>query len=387
MFPPYRPTYVAFVDDPTRRSKFRRHRSIQERKRDLPDQLSSQIKSSNPTLGSKRRHDEDAFESTLATLKRSRFELLGLSQTELDCRLLVEKRNKNDNAYTSPPVSPTKGDLIQVVATQANTTSDLTGRSAYDFSFHSSSEHRPRVGSSSLGEWTTQDDTENWTWNRSDRLSLVDTHHLDSPHGVFSFTAGSHLPQQVGEVTSLAVVKAPRNSLSVEDRKRFFTETPSLSLKMKMENWVSDVYEELQVLRSDGECWLHPCPPPPKPNGRAYGTIARRFSWRNGKSHTLTVNFGIVALALQGFLTEDQKEGFIDRSWHLSHLCGNWTCCNWRHHTVEPRITNVKRNACFRRDDGCEHQPPCMKHLKRRDLLPVMELVSDEVSVEGVSGA
>ncbi|MCJ1248654.1 hypothetical protein MMC30_005872 [Trapelia coarctata] len=378
MFPPYRPTHVAFIDGPTRRPKFRKHGPLQEGMRELPDQLSSQMNSSDPSLGSKRRHDEAPSE--LPT-KRSKYQLLGSSQRELDLYALVQEGNQNVDAYSSPPVSPKKSDCIQEVATKVNTTSNLTKHSKFGTSSASSLEHHPRLGSSSSQNLTTQDPTGDRTSNGTDGPSLADTLHLDTSPGVFSFTAGSQLPQQAEEVTSLTVVKAPRNSLPVEDRKRFFLETPTYSLKVKLEKWVSAVYKELGLPRSDDECWLHPCPPSPKPNGRAYGTIARRFSWRDGKSHNLTVNFGIVALTMQGHLVEDQKEGFITKSWHLSHLCGNWTCCNSRHHTVEPRSTNIKRNACFRKDHGCEHQPPCMKHLKRRDLLPMRELVSDKVSV------
>ena len=311
---------------------------------------------------------------------------MGLSESEPDSLALVEDANNDVSAYISPPVSPTKRDFIKVVATKANHTSNGTGRFAFESHFNTPLERRPQIGSSSLQDWTTPNDTETWTWDKIDGLFLVDTNQYNGAHGVLSFTAGSQLPQQVEESASLTVVKTPRNTLAVEDRKRFFIETPTYTLKVKLENWVSSVYQELDASRSDEECWLHPCPPLPKPNGRAYGTIHRRFSWRNGRSHTLTVNFGLAALAVKGSMTEDQKEGFIGKSWHLSHLCGNWTCCNSHHHTVEPRSTNVKRNACFRRDHGCEHQPPCMKHLKRRDLQPVREVSNEEVSVQGVPG-
>ena len=64
-------------------------------------------------------------------------------------------------------------------------------------------------------------------------------------------------------------------------------------------------------------------------------------------------------------MTEGQRLGYINEAWHLSHLCGNWTCCNWKHFTVEPGVVNVGRNSCFMYAGGCNHEPRCMKHLKR----------------------
>lgn len=69
-------------------------------------------------------------------------------------------------------------------------------------------------------------------------------------------------------------------------------------------------------------------------------------------------------LLINDLMTKDQKQGFIDHRWHLSHLCGNWTCFNWHHMTVEPGSINVGRNGCFPYKNTCKHDPPCMKSKK-----------------------
>jgi hypothetical protein len=63
-------------------------------------------------------------------------------------------------------------------------------------------------------------------------------------------------------------------------------------------------------------------------------------------------------------MNKQQKDGFINKQWHLSHLCGNWTCLNPAHTTVEPGNINLSRNNCFSHRSGCLHTPPCMKDKK-----------------------
>ena len=168
--------------------------------------------------------------------------------------------------------------------------------------------------------------------------------------------------------TVVPIPKAPKDNLPVKDRKRFFIETPATALAGAMTKWVSNIYNILDPWRSDEECWLHPGPPPPsRKTGRAHGSIRYNFGWKNdNSSHSLSVSFGVVAWIAESFLTEAQKSGFINEGWRLSHLCGNWTCCNWRHFTIEPGTINVRRNSCFKYRNGCTHNPPCMKHLTRR---------------------
>ena len=168
---------------------------------------------------------------------------------------------------------------------------------------------------------------------------------------------------------------AQKETVNVSDRKRFFMYTPTDVMKEKMKKYVYDTYRLFDSMRSD-DCWLHPWPPPARRNGRRNGrpegTIQCGFNWKDSfGSHKLNVNVGFLALIVEGQLTEEQMEGYVNESWHLSHLCGNWICCNWRHMTVESGRTNISRNRCFKSVGYCSHEPPCMKHWKRRLLITV----------------
>lgn len=62
----------------------------------------------------------------------------------------------------------------------------------------------------------------------------------------------------------------------------------------------------------------------------------------------------------------NQQYGWAYRGWDLSHLCGNWTCCNWRHVVLEPHVINMDRNKCFfNMNVQCRHIPACMVDLKK----------------------
>lgn len=161
--------------------------------------------------------------------------------------------------------------------------------------------------------------------------------------------------------------KTPKDTLSLQDRKSFFIHSPTPALESAMAKWVSEIDSVLDQFREEDDCWLHPSPPPPRPNGRASGCLKRDFYWADERGrHKITINFGVIALIVQDRLTERQKDGWIMHSWHLSHLCGNWTCCNWRHFTVEPGIVNITRNSCFMHRSGCVHNPKCMKEKKQQ---------------------
>ncbi|KAI9875698.1 MAG: hypothetical protein M1830_008085 [Pleopsidium flavum] len=179
--------------------------------------------------------------------------------------------------------------------------------------------------------------------------------------------------------------KTPKDTLSVEHRKSFFIHSPTSAMKSTMAKCVSEVQSVFPQSREEDECWLHPSPPPLRSNGRASGCLKRDFRWADELGrHKITVNFGVIALIVEDRLTESQKEGWIMQSWHLSHLCGNWTCCNWRHFTVEPGGVNITRNACFMHRSGCEHSPKCMKEKKQQlnQTARVLELEEDYQAFE-----
>lgn len=128
---------------------------------------------------------------------------------------------------------------------------------------------------------------------------------------------------------------------------------------------------------------LHPNPGGLLRSGNYNQVIACRYQWKDATGlHFIRVNFGIVALIINSHLTTAQKEGFIQDAWHLSHLCGNWICCNWRHHTVEPGPVNIGRNACFNSSEPCRHNPPCLKHKKVVLNLPTSPLTPSKAIAE-----
>ena len=170
---------------------------------------------------------------------------------------------------------------------------------------------------------------------------------------------------------------AQKDTVNVSDRKRHFMYNPTDAMMEKMKKYVRDAYRLFDGMRSN-DCWLSPCPPPPCKNGRPRGTIQCGFVWKDSSGdHKLKVNFGLVALIVRNQITEGQMKGYVKESWHLSHLCGNWTCCNWRHMTVESGRINNSRNQCFPSHGHCSHEPPFMKLRKRQ--FPVTLEVSNNI--------
>ncbi|PMD14444.1 hypothetical protein NA56DRAFT_378357 [Hyaloscypha hepaticicola] len=164
--------------------------------------------------------------------------------------------------------------------------------------------------------------------------------------------------------------KEPLNKATCRERKRIVVSSnrpPCLTRAMCQ--WVDSTNYLLDPFRDDDECWFHPSPPPGhlSMNGilRPCGKLQKKFNWkdRNGK-HSLVLNFGIASKLVNHKMTKQQKDGFINKQWHLSHLCGNWTCLNPTHTTVEPGNINISRNNCFSHRSGCLHNPPCMKDKK-----------------------
>ena len=153
--------------------------------------------------------------------------------------------------------------------------------------------------------------------------------------------------------------------MSITDRKRFFIYTPTDAMKEAMQIHVSKVYQLFPPTRNISDCMLHPNPRGLLKNGKYNQKIVCNYQWKDASGiHNIGVNFGVVALIVNYRLTAAQKEGFIKEAWHLSHLCGNWICCNWRHHTVEPGPVNCGRNGCFNSSEQCKHDPSCMKEKK-----------------------
>jgi hypothetical protein len=181
-------------------------------------------------------------------------------------------------------------------------------------------------------------------------------------------------------------VKSPLNKLSCRERKRIVVSSnrpPSLTKAMNQ--WVIKTQHLLDPFREDSDCWFHPTPPAGRPNAagilRPCGRIQKTFTWhdRNGK-HSIVLNYGIVHKLVNYKMNKQQKDGFINKQWHLSHLCGNWTCLNPGHTTVEPGSINIKRNNCFSHRSGCPHDPECKKE-KKVPLGPDGKLIDHNASI------
>ena len=177
------------------------------------------------------------------------------------------------------------------------------------------------------------------------------------------------------QVTIAAVQRkrsTPNEPTTIVERKHSFIYNPTKELTCARSRYVSSILSLFGPKRDHSECWFHPLPPKAAVGGRSrnIGRIAKHFTW--GKStpkYRLQVNYGILVLLEKRAISSEQVDGFVSKGWHLSHLCGNWTCCNWTHFTVESAVLNVKRNGCLR-DLGrrCTHYPQCLKELKQFPL-------------------
>lgn len=170
--------------------------------------------------------------------------------------------------------------------------------------------------------------------------------------------------------TTISHLKQPLNKISCRERKRIIVSpgrppnvTKAMTAWVKKTNWLLDPFRE------DDDCWFHPSPRPPRigPGSihRPVGKLQKVFMWQDrGGKHTIVLNFGIAVKLINYQMTKQQQDGFINKQWHLSHLCGNWTCLNPAHTTVEPGYVNISRNNCFSHRSGCLHTPKCLKDKK-----------------------
>ncbi|CAD6575323.1 MAG: hypothetical protein ASARMPREDX12_007223 [Alectoria sarmentosa] len=223
--------------------------------------------------------------------------------------------------------------------------------------------HEPQAPKVSEGFRVLPSDQESSGFSKNRQLDLRHMWHEPLANFASDYTdAGSD------SVARKITRKFKSDSMTIVERKHFFIYNPTDGMKAAAKNFFSDIYQLLDMSGSIDDCRLHPTPP--QFNGKAAGTISFGFNWGDDcGSHRLSVNWGIIALVVCQQLTHAQMDGFINRSWQLSHLCGNWTCCNWRHFTVESGPVNCSRNGCFNSPGKCTHNPPCMKEKKRQLLV------------------
>lgn len=166
------------------------------------------------------------------------------------------------------------------------------------------------------------------------------------------------------------------NQLSCQERKRLVISTRPAKLIQDLKAWLASTTQLLDPFLEDAECWLHPSPPPPRltKNGLLISrrSISKRFTFTSPsphapvqlQTHSLTIPYGIAHHLVYHTLTLQRQDGWINQTWQNSHLCGNWTCLNPKHLTVESAGVNGSRNNCFSHRRGCFHQPVCLKDYK-----------------------
>lgn len=160
---------------------------------------------------------------------------------------------------------------------------------------------------------------------------------------------------------------------SIEQRKKFFLDTPTDSMRESMKKHYNAVVLLFDTAKSGDDCWLHPYPPE-KQDGTPRGVISLPYRWRDdlNRIHVYSPNFGIIARILNCGLSKEEIEGVIYNAWHASHRCGNSTCCNWKHFKIEPGPVNSSRNGCLRHGSlshVCTHTPVCLTEKTRKLLL------------------
>ncbi|XMA15048.1 hypothetical protein WAI453_007839 [Rhynchosporium graminicola] len=171
-------------------------------------------------------------------------------------------------------------------------------------------------------------------------------------------------------ISTSSDIKTPRNIVSCKERKRIavsYNRPPKITKAMS--DWVTSTNWLLDPFREEDDCWFHPSPPSARLSVtgvlRPVGKLQRRFAWKDcGGKHSIALNYGIAVKLINFQMTKQQQDGFINKQWHLSHLCGNWTCLNPVHTTVEPGPVNINRNSCFSHRSGCLHSPKCLKNKK-----------------------
>ncbi|KAF1983872.1 hypothetical protein K402DRAFT_456338 [Aulographum hederae CBS 113979] len=170
----------------------------------------------------------------------------------------------------------------------------------------------------------------------------------------------------------------------LEDVKRYILYQTPPNSKQNMQNFVDRITGRLLPPNNDpADCHFYSGAKEISEIGHA--RISSRVGFKyQGRKRGLTLQFGTMALLLQDRLTDELKEAYINNG-HLSHLCGNWSCCNLNHLTIEPGPVNFSRNKCFpKHGELCVHQPPCMrdKKLYNSELVPMRASPSKRKLIE-----
>ncbi|KAK8205195.1 hypothetical protein IWZ01DRAFT_89150 [Phyllosticta capitalensis] len=168
----------------------------------------------------------------------------------------------------------------------------------------------------------------------------------------------------------------PQATVDIQLRKRVMLNKRPAAAQERLRRGANNVLEAFQGMSFEpDQCWLHP-----RPDKKGRVIISVNFqdweSFSTRASQSVSFEFGMALKLLNGTMSHEEQEGWVRESWHLSHLCGNASCCNHEHHVVEPGTVNFSRKNCHNRRDNiagaayrsCSHSPPCFYRTK--DGLP-----------------
>ncbi|KAF2433050.1 hypothetical protein EJ08DRAFT_105578 [Tothia fuscella] len=187
---------------------------------------------------------------------------------------------------------------------------------------------------------------------------------LKFPKG-FEQVVASTRSQSVCQEDDSADLK-PRPHRSREQLKRlkrllYYNMPPKVEQRLK--TWTAKLLEELPQSDNGGrninQCWIHPAITTSQANNKAITTEIQI-----DHVNRISIQFGHTMLLLHNKITDEQKSGIIEESWHLSHICGNFRCLNLHHFTIEPGSVNQNRKICHNKSKGraCvnrNHKPRC----------------------------
>ncbi|KAF2105116.1 hypothetical protein NA57DRAFT_51895 [Rhizodiscina lignyota] len=179
--------------------------------------------------------------------------------------------------------------------------------------------------------------------------------------GISSYQSKESLYAKSPTEPSAQSIRPLDPKLSLYERKSIVLVEKPADARAWMQKYLDrqSIHLKKDPLYPNSRCWIHQGAQRYMDRRNIHATV--RFK-RNGKIQTVSMHCGIIALCMRNELTKDMIDGLLKQpSWHLSHLCGNWACCNPRHMTIEPARDNQRRKMCFNDKRGllqhCTHTP------------------------------
>ncbi|KAF2090101.1 hypothetical protein K490DRAFT_62978 [Saccharata proteae CBS 121410] len=201
---------------------------------------------------------------------------------------------------------------------------------------------------------------DDWLYSSSTSQEIVEA--ISSPQA----SKEAKTPGQSSKISSPS-----KRALAIEAtraRKEYLMYEMSTNDKTRIQNRVNKFLDLLGPQVEEDECWLHP-DPSKYPKNQSVSVSAYLKDLRGSGQKIINVHIGTLIMLLDDNMTTEQKTGYINDKWELSHLCGNWLCCNTRHHVQESHKINVGRKPCHARRQVCFHEPKCILGRQVKDKL------------------